>query len=140
MAINGVSKTQIYGSSSVQNNNIVTKNFRSILSDTQKECVAEKNKNLKSCEGLKDSNSKKSAYEMTKAEMMNILSAKIYEMYNKVKNGDTEQSFQIGGESFTIKEWDELMKKIDKNQDKIEEEAEEQEKKLEETLTSKEVK
>lgn len=35
------------------------------------------------------------------------------EIYEKVKNGDTEESFQIGGSSFTEKEWDKLLAEVD---------------------------
>lgn len=30
-------------------------------------------------------------------------------IYNKMKNGETEESFQIGGQSFSMKEWDKLL-------------------------------
>ena len=35
------------------------------------------------------------------------------EMIEKIKNGDTEQEFQIGSISLTLKEWDELIDKFD---------------------------
>ena len=35
-----------------------------------------------------------------------IISERRNEIYEKLKNGDTEESFQIGGSSFTEKEWD----------------------------------
>ena len=42
-----------------------------------------------------------------------ILSERKNEIYEKVKNGDTEESFQIGGSSFTEKEWDKLLSEVD---------------------------
>ena len=42
-----------------------------------------------------------------------ILSERKNEIYEKVKNGDTEESFQIGGSSFTEKEWDKLLAEVD---------------------------
>lgn len=38
---------------------------------------------------------------------------KINEIYEKVQNGETEPSFQIGAQSFTEKEWDEFLEKFD---------------------------
>ena len=42
-----------------------------------------------------------------------ILSERRNEIYEKLKNGDTEESFQIGGSSFTEKEWDKLLSEVD---------------------------
>ena len=42
-----------------------------------------------------------------------ILSERKNEIYEKVKNGDTEESFQLGGSSFTEKEWDKLLAEVD---------------------------
>ena len=42
-----------------------------------------------------------------------IFSERKNEIYEKVKNGDTEESFQIGGSSFTEKEWDKLLSEVD---------------------------
>ena len=42
-----------------------------------------------------------------------IFSERKNEIYEKVKNGDTEESFQIGGSSFTEKEWDKLLAEVD---------------------------
>ena len=35
-------------------------------------------------------------------------------IYNKMKNGETEESFQIGGQSFSMKEWDNLLDSFQK--------------------------
>ena len=42
-----------------------------------------------------------------------IISERRNEIYEKLKNGDTEESFQIGGSSFTEKEWDKLLSEVD---------------------------
>ena len=42
-----------------------------------------------------------------------ILSEKRNEIYEKLKNGDTEPSYQIGNSSFTEKEWDKLLEEVD---------------------------
>ena len=42
-----------------------------------------------------------------------LISERKNEIYEKVKNGDTEVSFQIGGSSFTEKEWDKLLSEVD---------------------------
>lgn len=43
----------------------------------------------------------------------------------KIKNGDTEVTYQIGGQSFTEKEWNKLVEKMDKEIDAIKSEQEE---------------
>ena len=63
------------------------------------------------------------------------------EIYEKLKNGDTEQSFQIGGNSFTEKEWDKLIDEVDDIIDETREAMRERHKKrFEETLDEKRVK
>lgn len=47
------------------------------------------------------------------------------EIMEKVKNGETEPSYQIGAQSFTQKEWSKLMEKLDKNNEAVREEQEE---------------
>ena len=37
----------------------------------------------------------------------------INEMYEKVKNGETEPTFQIGGRAFTLEEWEEFLENFD---------------------------
>lgn len=44
---------------------------------------------------------------------------KIEEIYEKVANGDTEQSFVIGAQSFTLEEWDEFLAKFDAAEEEI---------------------
>lgn len=44
---------------------------------------------------------------------------KLEEMRQKIENGDTEQSFAIGSQSFTLKEWDRMLKKFDATEEAI---------------------
>lgn len=48
------------------------------------------------------------------ADLLLALQDKIDEIAEKIKNGDTQQVFQIGGQSFTMEEWEELVAKVDK--------------------------
>lgn len=53
----------------------------------------------------------------------------------KIKNGETEPTFQIGGQSFTEEEWKKLIEKIDKDIEQIQaEQAERLEKQVQELL------
>ena len=62
-----------------------------------------------------------------------IISDRKNEIYEKVKNGDTEETFQIGGSSFTEKEWDKLLSEVDDIMDEIRETMrEEHQKRVEE--------
>lgn len=45
----------------------------------------------------------------------------IDQLNEKVKRGETEPSFQIGAQSFTIKEWDRLIERIDAVQEEMRE-------------------
>ena len=58
-------------------------------------------------------------------------------IYNKMKNGETEESFHIGGQSFSMREWDKLLDSFDKAlealQEAIEEEEEVKDKEMAET-------
>ncbi len=65
-----------------------------------------------------------------------FIRAKINEMYDKVMNNEIEESFQIGANSFTVKEWNKLIEEFDDIQEKMrelmrEEQAKRQEKKEE---------
>lgn len=67
-----------------------------------------------------DSNSKsKSASE----EYSKALADYAQTVKDKIENGETETSYQIGGQSFTEKEWEKLISKIDKSIDTIKEEV-----------------
>ena len=42
-----------------------------------------------------------------------LLEEKRSELWTKIMNGDTEATYQIGGQSFTEKEWERLLKRVD---------------------------
>ena len=55
----------------------------------------------------------KSSFADNNMDYQRIISERRNEIYEKLKNGDTEESFQIGGSSFTEKEWDKLLSEVD---------------------------
>lgn len=61
---------------------------------------------------------------MSHKELMDCISKRKNEIAEKIKNGETEPTFAIGAQSFTNKEWDNLIKKVDKNLEAIKEEQE----------------
>lgn len=63
--------------------------------------------------------------QMTHFELLACMDAKKKEIAEKMKNGETEPSFAIGAQSYTCKEWDNLIKKVDKNLEAIKKEQEE---------------
>ncbi|MCM1082343.1 MAG: hypothetical protein NC393_13060 [Clostridium sp.] len=70
-----------------------------------------------------------SASNSSEADYMKKIQEKIEEIYQKLINGDTEVSYQIGGESMTEKEWDMLLAKFDAVQEDVRELAEEEQEK-----------
>lgn len=54
-------------------------------------------------------------------DLMQLIRERMAEIFEMVKNGDTEQSFQIGNSSFTIKEWERFLEKFDSAEDAIRE-------------------
>jgi len=54
-------------------------------------------------------------------DFMQFIRERMEEIFVLVQNGDTEPSFQIGGSSFTIKEWEEFLQRFDDVQDAIKE-------------------
>ena len=56
---------------------------------------------------------------MSRQELMNCISEKKKEIARKIKNGETEPTFSIGAESYTVKEWDKLIAKVDKNNEAV---------------------
>lgn len=66
------------------------------------------------------------------AECMAFLREKSEEILEKLRNGETEVSYQIGAESYTEKEWDKLLKKFDDIQEDVRRKMEERFKKMEE--------
>lgn len=59
--------------------------------------------------------------ESAVTDYLQIIRDKINEMYDKVKNNETEESFQIGAGSFTEKEWNKLLEEFDDIQETIRE-------------------
>lgn len=71
--------------------------------------------------------------KMSRQELLDCISDKKKEIAQKLKNGETEQSFIIGGNSYTIKEWDKLLARFDKVVDDVkEEQSERREKQMQE--------
>lgn len=70
--------------------------------------------------------------KMTRSELMECISNRKTEIAEKLKTGETEPTFAIGAESYTCKEWDNLIRKFDKTLDAIKEEQEERKEALEE--------
>lgn len=64
--------------------------------------------------------------EKESVDYQKILHEKIQEISEKIKNGDTEPSYQIGNQSFTEKEWDKLIEAFDEVQDEIREQVEDE--------------
>lgn len=54
-------------------------------------------------------------------DYMQMIKEKKQEILDKVKNGDTEPSFQIGAQSFTVKEWNRFLEKFDDTEDAVKE-------------------
>jgi len=76
----------------------------------------------------------------TKDELLSALSDRADQILEKVKNGDTETSYQIGGQSFTNTEWKKLLTKFDGTQEKLREALTERIEKQKEQAAEKEVK
>lgn len=67
---------------------------------------------------------------LSKAEMRHIIDNRMDYLAEKIKNGDTEISYQIGASSFTEREWNKIIEKYDDIQEKLKEmKAQETEKK-----------
>lgn len=78
--------------------------------------------------------------EFNKEEAMKLIAEHREELYEKLKNNDTEESFQIGGTSFTLKEWEKLLEEFDAVQEEIRKQmAEEQAKRQENTTSTAEI-
>ncbi len=56
---------------------------------------------------------------MTRQELMECISSRKSEIAEKIKNGETEPTFSIGSATFTVKEWNKLLDKVDKNNEEI---------------------
>lgn len=54
---------------------------------------------------------------LSSEEMIQLIREKMEELYEKIKKGETEQSFQIGASSFTIKEWEKFIQRFDESEE-----------------------
>lgn len=83
---------------------------------------------------MKDSmdtgNGKKAEEE--KIDYKVLLQEKCEEILEKLRTGETEVSYPIGGQSFTEREWDRLMEKFDDIQENVRQKMAERFRKMEE--------
>jgi len=84
----------------------------------------EKLEQLSQTEAAGENKQKASWY--TSEEIMQILHGKAEEIYEKIKNGETEPSYQIGKCSFTEKQWDKMLEKFDAVQEMFRKQREEE--------------
>lgn len=84
----------------------------------------EKLEQLSETQSSEENKQKASWY--TSEEIMQILHGKSEEMYEKIKNGETEPSYQIGKCSFTEKQWDKMLEKFDEVQEMFRKQREEE--------------
>lgn len=70
---------------------------------------------------------------------MNSISNYKSNLARKIQNGETEEAIEIGAQSFTQKEWGQLIEHVDKDIDEIKEEQELRWKKLDEEKQAKEL-
>ena len=59
---------------------------------------------------------------MSRQELYACIADKKNEMKEKVEKGEIEESFCIGGNSYTNKEWKKLIERVDKNIEEVTEE------------------
>ena len=59
--------------------------------------------------------------EISDEEYRELLAKQIEKLQEKIENGDTEETFQIGAQTFTVKEWKEFLDKFDSIQEVMEE-------------------
>lgn len=62
--------------------------------------------------------------DMSRQELMACITEKKNEIEKKLQNGETEPIFTIGARSYTAKEWDKLIDKVDKNLEAVRKEQE----------------
>lgn len=62
----------------------------------------------------------------SRSENVQVIRDKINEMLEKIENGDIEPTYQIGGRSFTEREWDKLLAEIDAAEDTLKKLVEEE--------------
>ena len=76
---------------------------------------------------------------MSRSELLSSISARKNEIAEKLQKGETQESFEIGGSSFTNSEWDKLISKVDSQIDEIKEEQKLRKEKQEELQEAYEV-
>ena len=76
---------------------------------------------------------------MSRSELLSSISARKNEIAEKLQKGETQESFEIGGSSFTNGEWDKLISKVDSQIDEIKEEQKLRKEKQEEQQEAYEV-
>ncbi|MBQ2902452.1 MAG: hypothetical protein IJE49_11505 [Agathobacter sp.] len=70
------------------------------------------------------------------SDYLSQIHKKIEEMQEKLDNDEVNESFQIGGQTFTVEEWDEFLKKFDSIQEAMEALMKERHTKMEEQQTN----
>lgn len=63
--------------------------------------------------------------EKEEEDISALLHSHLAYLVDKIKNGDTEQKFQIGSLSLTLKEWDKLIARFDESEEDIREQIRE---------------
>lgn len=58
--------------------------------------------------------------EVSDENYMEAIREQIEEMQEKIENGEINETFQIGGQSFTVEEWNEFLEKFDSIQEVLE--------------------
>ncbi|MDE7334245.1 MAG: hypothetical protein K2O16_18860 [Lachnospiraceae bacterium] len=56
---------------------------------------------------------------MSTQELMQEIRDRKNEIYDKARKGELEERFQIGSQSYTVKEWERLLDVFDASQDKF---------------------
>ena len=92
---------------------------------------------ISSATTVTDDNGEVKEGTFTKEEILQMISERNQEIYEKLKNNDTETSFQIGSQSFTIKEWNKLIEQFDAVQEDIREQMQEEQAKRQKEITTK---
>lgn len=70
-------------------------------------------------------------------DFMEALKKRKEEILEKVKKGETEPSFQLGAQTFTVKQWNKLVERIDEAIDDIQETAQQKKEQQEEQVKEK---
>ncbi len=88
--------------------------------------------NLRNANEAKEKADTESKNGLTKQDMMDVIRAEINEISEKLKDKNPEPTYQIGANSFTEKEWNQLIKEIDESQEELKEIMEEEKEIVEE--------